>query len=482
MPRTRDLVLSPSVYRYRYPDGPSNLGYQNLILEFHQHNRQFEVNIEHESINAQLGGAEAWQSEDIWGREGHLKFKMNAQVSFLEGELNLVHIPLELYSTFLQPILQVLLPQGQSLTSSSNGISRQGLTVDHKHGFLNISITPVECSIVCHAHWATHIFRPFLATLPKETASRVSISKDLYAALCVISAGMDAGSRVVDLSSPLALAGVPIFFITTYYSDFILVPCKDRQAVVQTLLARGFEFSETQASFVVPSPVAQTHPTNSHSRGASAASDSHRPPTTPPPASLAELQTRAFELLKRRNVVPYIDPNLHLVHCSGKEVSSARVGGGEFAGAHRPSLSRTHTGSNGWHRPSWADTVDTKLYTCLVAVLATQPRFLSLTLAEDDQPSLFVDKTLLPMFGDSLVGDAESDMVPIFLDLVNLPFEATGIVSGVAGKLVEQMSLGEKGQAPDLSYLSTSKAGAVVLDSGFAKKALDILQPLLREV
>lgn len=116
-----------------------------------------------------------------------------------------------------------------------------------------------------------------------------------------------------------------------------------------------------------------------------------------------------------------------------------------------------------------------------MAVLATQPRFLSLTLAEDDQPSLFVDKTLLPMFGDSLVGDAESDMVPIFLDLVNLPFEATGIVSGVAGKLVQEMSLGEGVQVPDLSYLSTSKAGAVVLESGFARKALEILQPLLRD-
>lgn len=408
---------------------------------------------------------------------------MNAQVSFVDGELNLIHIPLNLYSTFLHPILQVLLPQGSSLRANRAHNSQQGLTIDHKHGFLNISITPVECSIVCHTHWADHIFRPFIATLSRDTASKVSISKDHYAALCVISAGMDAGSRVVDLSSPLALAGIPIFFITTYYSDFILVPCKDRQAVVQTLLARGFEFSETQASFVVPSPVAQSHPPHSHSRDNSATKNSRRLPTTPPPASLAELQTRAFELLKRRNVVPYIDPDLHLVHCSGKEISSslARVGGGEFAAAHRPSLSRTHTGSNGWHQPSWADTVDTRLYTCLVAVLATQPRFLSLTLAEDDQPSLFLDKTLLPMFGDSLVGDADSDMVPIFLDLVNLPFEATGIVSGVAGKLVEQMGLGEGGQAPDLSYLSTSKAGAVVLDGAYAAKALEILQPLLRE-
>ncbi|KLU90112.1 hypothetical protein MAPG_09077, partial [Magnaporthiopsis poae ATCC 64411] len=40
---------------------------------------------------------------------------MNAQVSFLDGELSLIHIPLELYSSLLQPILQVLLPQRESL-------------------------------------------------------------------------------------------------------------------------------------------------------------------------------------------------------------------------------------------------------------------------------------------------------------------------------------------------------------------------------
>lgn len=118
--------------------------------------------------------------------------------------------------------------------------------------------------------------------LPKDTAKTVSISKESYVVLRVSSPGMEAGSRVVDLTSPLALAGIPIFFITTYYSDFIIVPSKDRQSVVHALLSRGFECPEdSNSSFVSPGAMA-------HARGLSQESDG--PPSTPPPSTVAELQ------------------------------------------------------------------------------------------------------------------------------------------------------------------------------------------------
>lgn len=360
--------------------------------------------------------------------------------------------------------MQTLLPQSQ--VSSLNSDLRS-LSLDSHKGFLNISITPIEVSIVCHTSLATSLFNPAIASLPKDAARRVSTSKDSYAVFSVISAGMDAGSRVVDLTSPLALAGVPIFFITTYYSDFILVPTKDRQSVVTALLARGFVFSEDESSFRSPGPLSHHH------RGPSTSSNhSDPPPSTPPPTNVAELQVRTFETLKKRDVVPYIIPDLQLIQCSGREKPPSGFGGGY---ATRPSLTRTQTG-NGAHAPSWVDTVDTKLYAGLVSALVSRPRFLSITLAQDDAPSLLLDKALLPIFGDSLVGDTEGNLVPIFLDLVSLPFEATGIVSGVAGRLVQEMQIGE---SAELSYLSTARAGAVILSAEQSRRALEILRPLL---
>lgn len=171
-------------------------------------------------------------------------------------------------------------------------------------------------------------------------------------------------------------------------------------------------------------------------------------------------------MLKKHNVLPNIEPDLRLIHCSGKDV----LYDDEYS---RPT--RSHSG-NGGYRKTWVDKVDTKFYTSLIAALVSQPRFLSVTLTEEDEPSLLLDKCLLDNFGDSLIGPTESDLTPIFLDLVDLPFEATGIVAGVAGKLAEDMLME---QNAELSYLSTAKTGAVILSSELADKAMETLNPLL---
>ncbi|KAJ4416655.1 hypothetical protein N0V85_002191 [Neurospora sp. IMI 360204] len=435
---------------------------------------------------------------------------MNAQITFLDGTLSLIHIPLPLYSTFLQPILQILLPPSQPLPSPP-GRDSSTTTIHHHHQdettFLNISITPLECSIVCPSSWASTVFEPAIARLPKDQAKTISISKDAYAVFSVISAGMDAGSRVVDLTCPLALAGIPIFFITTYYSDFLLVPTKDRRAVVETLRAKGgFVFVEEDGGLEgggengfdgygsrrgsVTMTAGGYHTRGSSGSGGLSGMLSPIMPTTPPPSDAGELQLKTFETLKRRNVVPFVEPGLRLVHCSGREKTSIHGGGGGEGG-------RGHGHSTGYggedggggdangggyyprrRRNSWIDTVDTKLYTSIISALVSQPRFLSVTLAQDDPPSLLLDKALVDLFGDSLVGPTEGTLVPIFLDLVNLPFEATGIVSGVAGRLVKDMSMEE---SAELSYLSTARAGAVILSCEQAVTALGILEPLLKK-
>lgn len=175
---------------------------------------------------------------------------------------------------------------------------------------------------------------------------------------------------------------------------------------------------------------------------------------------------RTFKLLKKHNVLPNVEPDLRLIHCSGKDHSL----NDDYSGHERSYA------VNGGRRKSWVDKVDTKFYTSLIAALVRQPRFLSVTLTEEDEPSLLLDRCLLDTFGDSLIGPTEADLTPIFLDLVDLPFEATGIVAGVAGKLVQEMLFE---QNAELSYLSTAKNGAVILSSEHADKAVDTLSPLL---
>jgi hypothetical protein len=277
--------------------------------------------------------------------------------------------------------------------------------------------------------------------------------------LAVTTAGLDPGGRVMELSSPLAFAGIPIFFITTYYSDFILVPTKEKVKVVVALDAKGFELSDNRSDCFVNSSFAPRK---------SDGDLPQQPPGTPPPSNYDELQARTFDLLLKNNVKPVVEVDLELVQCSGRETSPLMN-----AYTTRPSMSRK---SSTDYRRSWITHVDTKLYTCIVSALVSQPRFLSLTLAQDDPPSLLIDKALLPIFDDSIVGDTGGCLIPIFLDLRKLPAKSTGIVCGVAGRIAKGADVSE---SSELSYLSTARAGTVILSREQSIRAMVILTPLL---
>jgi hypothetical protein len=313
-------------------------------------------------------------------------------------------------------------------------------------------VNPLECSIVCHTSWARNVFQPVIDRLDKETAKAITVSSDEYLVMSVINAGMEAASRVMELTCPLAIKGIPILFITTYYSDFILVPSNAQEEVTEALQEHGFAIADSSTEFAATKgPVDQDPPQR----------------TAPLESTVAELQLQTFDLLRKGGVMPYIEDGLRLVLCSGRDTNSLTS---EFAhhSSRRPGSGQT--------QPTWIDNVDTKLYTAMVSALVSQPRFFSVTLARarEDPPSLLLDKSLLGIFGDSLMGDTEGELVPIFLDLSNLPIDASGVVCGVAARIVTDV-----GDGSELSYLSTAHTGAVILTNDQAVQVLSILKPEL---
>ena len=148
-------------------------------------------------------------------------------------------------------------------------------------------------------------------------------------------------------------------------------------------------------------------------------------PPTQPPSTLSELQLRTFTLLKDHQIRPRVDESLRLVLCA----------------AHY----REPTG-----RKSYAIL---RPY-LITSLLHDKPRFFSLTItASDPAPSFLLEKRLLPRFylkqihcteadclvsdeNNLLLGSKEDVLVPIMLDLRDLSFDATGIICGVASKLV----------------------------------------------
>lgn len=185
--------------------------------------------------------------------------------------------------------------------------------------------------------------------------------------------------------------------------------------MISTLENRGFQFENATAAFI-NSSLSPTSPCIEKPLSELI------PPITPPPSTLAELQIRTFENLRKRQISPVVDETLRLVQCA----------------AHHQYNSEESSMS------ILRDALTTTL-------LVDKPRFLSLTLAAlDPAASLLLEKRLLPRFASPaashqnyedgsglLLGSKEDYLIPIMLDLRDLPLEASGIVCGVAGRLAE---------------------------------------------
>ena len=232
-----------------------------------------------------------------------------------------------------------------------------------------------------------------------------------------------------------------IFFITTYFSDYILVPAKNRIHVTKALEKQGFVFEKHSDAFVV-----------THHRSTSASSVGSVP-STPLPTTIEELEAKTFATLKRQNVVPSVNTETKLVLCAGRRRIS-RAG---------PSVRSDEIG----------------LYLGLVRCLVAQPEFLSVTLTNHESPSLLLQQDMLPLFGftDALLGTKGDILIPIVLDLRELPVESTGIVCGVAGRLVGRtgVSFGDASDSVQMSYLSTARAGTVMVAEEDIERAIGAL-------
>ena len=112
-------------------------------------------------------------------------------------------------------------------------------------------------------------------------------------------------------------------------------------------------------------------------------------------------------------------------------------------------------------------------------------------LTRDEPASLLLERASVGNFGDVLLGSKDEFLIPIILDLGKLPFEATGIVCGVAGRLCGGgRGAGGGGDDDDegaaeeidginkieMSYLSTTRAGTVMVSEADLERAMGLLR------
>ena len=130
-----------------------------------------------------------------------------------DTHLALIHIPFEVYALFTKPILQLLLHNDQR--NEYGELIEPTRPWAFWHPFVNISIMPNGCSVVCPRKEANELFRPTLDNLSPMLQSSASISDDDCSVIMIGGEGLEAGQRVLDLTSPLALARMYVYSSAT---------------------------------------------------------------------------------------------------------------------------------------------------------------------------------------------------------------------------------------------------------------------------
>lgn len=116
-----------------------------------------------------------------------------------------MHIPLSLYAHFLHPIIRLLtLPD--PCEEDDYGLPRRPWAFGYP--FANVSVTTIECSVVCPRHLVQELFVPLIEQLDPSAKEQISISQENFLVIQIGGEGMEAGQRVLDLTAPLALAGM----------------------------------------------------------------------------------------------------------------------------------------------------------------------------------------------------------------------------------------------------------------------------------
>ena len=138
----------------------------------------------------------------------HIIVKLRLYIQ--EGELTLLHIPLNQYENHAINILKLLFPIPQD--EKLNIISDQSWE-GKQHGwanrlaFCNISVTPIECSVICPKYIAEAIFAPKIAQSERNGSDAMIVGGD-YIAISIVGQGTEAAKQVQELTMPLSLAGM----------------------------------------------------------------------------------------------------------------------------------------------------------------------------------------------------------------------------------------------------------------------------------
>lgn len=255
--------------------------------------------------------------------------------------------------------------------------------------FFHLAFSKEEVTLMC----ASSLIETYLSKAIKLD-NKSTLIDDNFFIIQVFSDGANIGKKILELTQPLSLNNISLFFISNYFSDLVLVPTKEKMKALEIL-------SEIRKK-----------------------DDNDNDEI---------LEKKTFELLKSKNIKPKLFTDVKLL------LTGARVGDSiEVLKQTAESISRLNTENDGDQN---------KIFPSYFAITRTPTEEIGLLLPYDN-----FEMSKLNFSKANIMGSLQDYYYPIFIDLKELPLDLKGIVAGMASNFLRigidemsYLSLGKSG-------------------------------------
>lgn len=284
--------------------------------------------------------------------------------------------------------------------------------------FFHLAFSVEEVTLMCSTHLINQYLSKAMKLDPKST-----LIDDEFFLIQVFSDGSNIGKKILELTQPLSLNNISLFFISNYFSDLVLVPIKDKAKTIEILEEYENEKLEDSKNEISEE--------NSRSKSCS-----------------NELEIKTFKLFRDNNIKPVLLDDAKLLLTGARAGDSAEV-----LKQTAESISRLNT-----------DCIDSKSFPKYFAITRTPTEEIALLLPYNNDE---LDR--LNFSKKKIMGSLQDYYYPIYIDLKKLPIDLKGIVAGMASKLLRL-------HIDEMSYLSLGKSGIVLIPDMFKEQVEDKLE------
>lgn len=306
---------------------------------------------------------------------------------------------------------------------TDNSIRQLDPDISSENYFFHIAFTPKECTLVFSSNLAILFDDPLKAS-KKLQYDDCKLLEQNFLSIQVDSDGtFNNSEKILELTRPLSENKIPLFFFLTHFNDIVLIPDNLKQKVVEILSSHNFEFSDISNSYISVGDKKEELNNN------------------------RTMEYETFDTFKRFNISPIVNKNVRLL------LTGAR------SGETSNTISKTMK---------------------ILSSFDLIPDYFAITRTSLNEISLILPKSSkirssLGFTAKNIIGSTQDVIIPITIDFSKLPINSTGIVSGVASKLLYGLWESNDETLLEMSYLSMAQSGIIMIPEENLKIVEDII-------